>query len=77
MVSLICSMKNLLPIRITLTNGELINGFTIQDEPINVNQKFFWKLFTTVQDLFPPHNQINNELMIAEEDIISLDIFLK
>ena len=70
-------MKNLLPIRITLTNGELINGFTIHDEPINVNQKFFWKLFTTVQDFCPPHNQINNELMIAEEDIISLDIFLK
>ena len=70
-------MKNLLPIRITLSNGELINGFTIQDEPINVNQKFFWKLFTTVQDLIPPHNHINNELMIAEEDIISLDIFLK
>ena len=70
-------MKNLQPIRITLTNGELINGFTIQDEPININQKFFWKLFTTVQDFFPTHHQINNELMIAEEDIISLDIFLK
>ncbi len=70
-------MKNLQPIRITLTNGELINGFTIQDEPININQKFFWKLFTTVQGFFPTHHQINNELMIAEEDIISLDIFLK
>jgi len=70
-------MKNLVPIRITLYTGELINGFTIQEEPINVNQKFFWKLFTTVQDLFPAQNQINNEILIPEEDIISLDTFLK
>ena len=70
-------MKSLSPIRITFRNGELLNGFTIHDEPVKINQKFFWKLFTTVQDLFPAQNQINNEILIPEEDIISLDTFLK
>lgn len=67
-------MENLKAIRLTLLDGEMINGFTNETLIEKESKQNFWRIFCPT---FKHDILVWNELQILDENIISADVFLK